>query len=323
MSKLHLTAGIPGSLYVDGQVFARLPDEKAAVELSLTGAHLFYAPYNEGYLPFSRYVTSAETAAQWKDMNAVLWPGGTVEAAIRPLLVTRPRALSSAPFLGGTMSLYAADRIFLETPDGQTLPVGDGQEGGLHALQNGLIAAFAADWQGESLLVLAPDAGGRARVALHAKGREVLMSTEGDRVRVRERPVAGASFEIEREYRYHPSRGVFIQEESQAGFGLSIQSASDVPPAMIAAVMAGEMDNALEFFTPSLREMVDSIKLAAFLGPFDRCVEARHAPTVAGIQTLALLKPQDGLHIARVLAFEVIDWGGHPLIDNVRAWEGE
>lgn len=325
MPIVYATASIPGSLYIDGTPIATLEETPQRLSLGPEGAHLFYAPHRAGFLPIAHKLDGgqAQDPSKWQGLKATIWPGGTVEIHLTPLPAMRAAPIASAGFSGGEANLYALGQIYLETPGGQSHPIGEGQQGGLHVTPLGHLAAFATGQKEEYLRILAPGADGQAQTLLHIKGQQILLSAEGTRVRVKEAPLPGMQTGILREYVYQPSRASFLQQSVQAEEGEPSITLEMAPYAMVSAILAGQMDQALALLTPSLRSVVDETTLTAFLGPFDRCVQARHTPTMAGVQTLALLRPQGDAHIARVLAFEVLLQDGQPRIDNIRAWEGE
>lgn len=325
MAILHVTAAQPGSLYLNGVPVGVATHSPLRAEIPPGGAHLLYAPHTADYLPIARFFPALQPpqSAHFSGLRALLWPGGAVEIHLVPACSARPLTLASAPFMGGTATLLRAGEQILLDVQGQLLPVGQGGNGGLRALENGLLAAFTAGGEGESLLLISPamDAEG-PRLTLRTQGEQVLLSPEGNRVRVQEPPLPGALHRVVRDYLYGGS-GYSLENEQISRTGGTADTPAALVRAMAAAVLMGALDDALSMLTPSLRSVVEPGKLRAFFGPFDGYTAARHTPTVPGVEMLALLVPEGDVHIARVLAFEVVSAQDGLAIDNIRAWSAE
>ncbi len=320
MGALIAASTVPGTLYIDGRPAAALSRRPVRTALGEAGAYVLFAPHEDGYVPVAREIRIGEDAMPEGvgGLDAVVWPGGTLEVYFRPMRAHVPHIAATAPFADGSARLLKGDRVLLDV-DGMLFPVGDGPGCGLRELPGGWLAAFAQEEQGESLLIVAPGVAGPESM-LRVSGEQVMLSQDGLRVRVQEYELPGAAHRSVREYRREDdgfealAANVIPSPEAAA-------SPRDAARALTAAILLGAYDDALAMLTPSLRSVVDSRTLADFFGPFDGYTDARHATPPPGLELLALLRPVGGMHVARLMAFEVVKTQGGLRIENVKAWE--
>ena len=321
MSALFATASVPGTLYVGGRPAGTPGKYPLRAEYDGAGEHILFMPHVEGFLPIAREIcTLGEDAPHGAEgLSAILWPGGTLEMTLCPARAEPPETAATAPFLQSVAALRRSQGVFLEA-EGLRIPVGDGPECGLRELPGGWLAAFAQQGEGEALVIAAPGLRGMRNV-LSVRGEQVLLSQEGDRVRVHEFMPPGAMHHTVREY----------EREGDAYRALppSVVPSANIPTtpyelacALSAAAMLGAYGEALSMLSPSLRAVTDAETLRSFFGTFDSYTAPRHTVRRRGTEMLALLSPKNGAHIARPVAFTISRGNDGKLeVENINIWE--
>lgn len=321
MAIVYATSSVPGSLYCNGNPVGITGSTPLRMDIPQGGAHVLFAAHGKAYLPISRFLPpgkNVDTSA-YTDLRTIIWPSGSVEIHFAPYQSALPHTLAVAPFMQGTATLMDSSGHITLDVRGRLFEVGTGNSGGLRLLDNGLLAAFSADAQQESLLLVKPGTSS-ADVSLKVQGRQVLLSPEGSKIRVNETLLPGSLHSITRDYRFDGHN--YVTESSQVTrTGDTADTPAKLTRAFTAAVLLGALDDAHSMLTPSLAGVVTPRQLKEFFGEFDGYTTARHTPTMAGVEMLALLIPSSDVHMARIMAFEVISAETGLAIENIRAWD--